>query len=182
LGAVTVEMIAERTRAHAMAGRVVVSHGFCLGSITAARLQHLTELLVELDIAVMTHGPSGGTPYPAVRALHEQGVRVFSGTDGVRDAWGPLNSADMLERAYLVAYVNGFRRDQDLELALRLATYAGAQVMKAQGYGLDLGCSADLVVVEADTAAQAVVEHGPRKLVLKRGQIVARDGRCVVAG
>jgi cytosine deaminase len=179
LGAVTVEMIAERTRAHSMNGRVVVSHGFCLGSISEDRLHHLSALLAELDIAVMTHGPGGGTPYPPVRRLHDRGVHLFSGTDGVRDAWGPLNSADMLERAYLVAYVNGFRRDEDLELALELATYAGARVMQATAYGLDPGCQADLVLVEAETVAQAVIEHRPRRLVLKRGQVVARDGRCV---
>ena len=140
------------------------------------------DLLVEQDIAIMTHGPGGGTPVPPARLLHERGVRVFAGTDGVRDTWGPLNSGDMLERAYLVAYLNGLRDDPGLELALDMATYAGAQVMGVDRYGLEPGCVADLVLVEAQTAAEAVVAHPPRRLVLKNGEVVARDGRCLLPG
>lgn len=180
LGAVSMEMIAERTRALGMSGRVVISHAFCLGNVGPARLEQLVALLVELDIAVMTHGPGGGTPFPPVRHLHNSGVRVFSGSDGVRDTWGPLNTGDMLERAYLVCYVNGFRDDPAIELTLRMATYAGAQVIGAKDYGLEVGCAADLVLVQAATLAEAVVTHGPRRLVLKKGKVVARDGRCLL--
>jgi cytosine/adenosine deaminase-related metal-dependent hydrolase len=180
LGAVTVEMIAERTRALGMGGRVVISHAFCLGSVPAARLEQLVELLLELDIAVMSHGPGGATPFPPVRHLHERGVRVFSGSDGVRDTWGPLNTGDMLERAYLVSYVNGFRDDAAIELSLRMATHAGARVMGAKDYGLEVGCAADLVLVQASNVAEAVVAHGPRRLVLKAGRVAARDGHCLL--
>ena len=76
--------------------------------------------------------------------------------------------------------MNGLRDDPGLELALRMATYAGAQVMGARGYGLEVGCAADLVLVEAETLAEAVVAHPPRRLVLKRGAVVARDGRCLL--
>jgi cytosine/creatinine deaminase len=40
-----------------------------------------------------------------------------------------------------------------------------------------MGAVADLVVVDARTAAEAVVVHPARDLVLKRGRVVARDGR-----
>ena len=163
-----------------MRGRVVISHGFCLGSVGPARLAGLVTLLNEQDIAIMTHGPGGGTPFPPARHLHQHGVRVFSGSDGVRDAWGPLNTGDMLERAFLVCYVNGFRDDPSIELSLRMATIAGAQVMGASDYGLDNGCTADLVVVDGETLAEAVVSHGPRRLVIKRGRVVARDGQCLL--
>lgn len=180
LGAVTIEMIAERTRALGMHGRVTISHAFCLGSVGAPRREGLIDTLVELDIAIMTHGPGGGTPFPPVRRLNERGVRVFSGSDGVRDAWGPLNTGDMLERAYLVSYVNGFRDDPAIELALSMATYAGAQVMGVKDYGLDEGCAADLVIVEASTPAEAVAAHPPRRLVITNGAVVARNGECLL--
>jgi cytosine/adenosine deaminase-related metal-dependent hydrolase len=180
LGAVTLEMIAERTRALAMGGRVVISHAFCLGSVAPARLDQLVVLLLELDIAIMTHGPSGGTPFPPVRYLHDRGVRLFSGSDGVRDTWGPLNTGDMLERAYLVSYVNGFRDDDAIELTLSMATHAGASVMGVNGYGLEVGCAADLVLVESSTVAEAVAAHPVRRLVVKKGCVVARDGLCLL--
>ncbi|WP_332777167.1 amidohydrolase family protein [Polaromonas sp.] len=180
LGAVTIEMIAERTRSLGLAGKVAISHAFCLGGVEPARLESLIALLLENDIAIMTHAPAGPTPFPPIRLLHERGVRLFSGSDGVRDTWSPLNNGDMLERAFLLAYRSGFRDDPGIEIALRMATYGGAQVMGLADYGLAVGSAADLVLVEAETAAEAVAYHPARRMVLKRGRVVARDGRALL--
>lgn len=180
LGAVTIEMIAERTRSLGLAGKVAISHAFCLGGVEPARLESLIALLLDNDIAIMTHAPSGPTPFPPVRLLHERGVRLFTGSDGIRDTWSPLNNGDMLERAFLLAYRSGFRDDPGIEIALRMATYGGAQVMGVKHYGLAVGSAADLVLVEAETAAEAVAFHPARRLVLKRGRVVARDGRSLL--
>ena len=180
MGALTIEMIAERTAALGLAGRVTISHAFCLGMLEPARLDAVVRRLVDHDIAVMTHAPAGATPFPPVRLLAERGVRLCTGSDGVRDAWSPLNTGDMLERAYLVAYRSGFHDDPGLELALRMATYGGAQVMGCAGYGLAVGAPADLVLVEAGSAAEAVALHPVRHCVLKAGRVVARDGRALI--
>jgi cytosine deaminase len=155
-------MIAERTRALGLKGKVAVSHAFCLGQVEPARLEQLVTLLLDNDIAIMSHAPSGPTLFPPLKLLHERGVRLFTGSDGVRDTWGPLNNGDLLERAYLIAYRSGFRHDADIDLALRMATFGGAQVMGLKGYGLQVGDAADLLLVEAETAAEAVcVPPGP---------------------
>ena len=177
LGAVTFEMIAERTRVLGLKGRAAVSHAFCLGQVEPSRLEQLIELLLDQDIAIMSHAPAGPTLFPPLRLLHERGVRLFTGSDGVRDTWSPLNNGDMLERAYLIAYRSGFRDDAGIELALQMATAGGAEVMGAADHGLRVGAAADLVIVEAETAAEAVVFHPPRQWVFKRGRVVARGGR-----
>jgi cytosine/adenosine deaminase-related metal-dependent hydrolase len=179
-GALTIEMIAERTHSLGLAGRVAISHAFCLGALEPARLDAITQLLVDNDIAIMTHAPAGTTPFHPVRLLRQRGVRLFTGSDGVRDTWSPLNNGDMLERAYLIAYRSGFRDDPGIELALHMATFGGAQLMGHADYGLHVGASADLVLVEAETAAEAVTFHPPRRWVLKRGRIVARDGHALL--
>lgn len=180
IGAVTIDMIHDRTKALGLKGRVAVSHAFCLGSVPGDRLEGLIGKLLDQDIAIMTHGPSGDTPFPPVRRLQDAGVRLFTGSDGIRDCWGPLNSGDMLQRAFVVAYRNGFRRDADITLTLAMATTGGAQLMGADGYGLDPGCVADLVLVDAETLAEAVVEHPTRRLVMKRGRVVAEHGRLAI--
>jgi cytosine/adenosine deaminase-related metal-dependent hydrolase len=128
----------------------------------------------------MTHAPGGYTPFPPVRLLAERGVQLFTGSDGVRDTWSPMNTGDMLERAYLLAYNSGFRSDADLELALTMATYGGAQRMSASSYGLEVGKAADMVLLDAETAAEAVAMRPVRRLVIKRGLVVARDGRSLL--
>ncbi|MEX3681935.1 cytosine deaminase, partial [Paraburkholderia sp. BR14320] len=46
-------------------------------------------------------------------------------------------------------------------------------------YGLQPGARADLVLVDADTLAQALGARPVRKLVVANGRIVARDGALV---
>ena len=174
-GAATEEMIARRVQSLGLKGRVAISHAFCLGTMEPPHLERVVRLLVDNDIAVMTHGPSGGTPFPPIRHLAEGGVRLFTGSDGVRDCWTPLNTGDMLERAYLLAYLSGFRDDAGLRLALHMATYGGAGVIGAQAYGLNVGDRADLVLVRAENEAEAVALHPQARTVIKRGRVVAGD-------
>jgi cytosine deaminase len=159
---------------------VVISHALCLGGVEEAYLGRLIDLLLENDIAIMSHGPSGLRPVPSVKRLREAGVRMCTGNDGIRDAWGPLNMPDMLLRSFIIAYRNNLRRDDEIEMVLDIATHGGAQVMGDAEYGLAPGCRADFVVVDGETHVEAVIERPQRWLVVKGGRIVARDGVCLV--
>lgn len=178
VGAFSMEMIIERTRALGMKGKVTISHAFCLGTPDPALVDPLIEQLAELDIAIMTTGPAS-RPAPPVKKLLGAGIRVCSGSDGIRDTWGPYGNADMLERAMFVGLRNNFRRDDELRLALDVCTTEGAKVMGVEGYGLGEGCVADLVLVPGETVAEAIVTRSPKRRVVKRGKIVARDGVSV---
>lgn len=180
LGAFSVELIAERTKALGFQGRVVISHALCLGGVEESYLARLIDLLLEDDIAIMSHGPSGLRPVPSVKRLRESGVRMCIGNDGIRDAWGPLNMPDMLLRTFIIAYRNNLRRDDEIELVLDIATHGGAQVMGDTTYGLTPGSRADLVIVDGETHVEAVIERPQRHLVINNGRIVARDGTCLV--
>ena len=178
LGGFSMELIIERSKALAMHNKVTISHAFCLGMADHNYVAQLVEQLAKAQIHIMTTGPAS-RPAPPVKMLRDAGVLVCSGSDGIRDTWGPYGNADMLERAMFIGLRNNFRRDDEVEIGLDVCTYGGAQVMHLADYGLDTGCWADLVLVEGETLADAVVSHANRKLVLKRGKIVARDGHCL---
>ncbi|MBN9233246.1 MULTISPECIES: amidohydrolase family protein [Phyllobacteriaceae] len=180
LGAFALELTVERTKALGMQGKVTLSHAFCLGMQDHLAVGALIDGLREAGIHIMTTGPSS-RPAPPVKRLLEAGVVVCSGNDGIRDTWGPYGNGDMLERATFVGQRNNFRRDDELQLALDVCTHGGASVMALQDYGLKPGCSADFVLVDAETVAEAVAAHPPRKLVVKKGRVTARDGRALVA-
>ncbi|MEW9920295.1 amidohydrolase family protein [Marimonas sp. MJW-29] len=178
LGAFSIELILERTRAHAMQGHVTISHAFCLGMPDRERALALIADLAEARIHIATVA-TPFRPVPLADDLRSAGVTLCAGSDGIRDCWGPYGNADMLERAMLLGLRNNFRRDEDVEHALWCCTHGGARVMGLEKYGLTEGCRADLVLVKAETPAHAVVSHPPRKLVLKGGRVVAQEGRAL---
>ena len=79
----------------------------------------------------------------------------------------------------LVGLRNNFRRDDEVEIAFHVCTQGGADVMRLEDYGLHVGAKADLLVVEGETITHAAVARPVRKLVLKHGKIIVRDGHCI---
>jgi len=179
LGAFSMEMIVERTRAHGMQGKVVISHAFCLGMADRMRAHGLVERLADENIAIVTVA-TPSRPVPAAAELREAGVTLCAGSDGIRDTWAPYGNGDMLERAMLLGLRNNFRNDSEIEYALWACTHGGAKMMGIPDYGLAEGCTGDVVLVEAETVAQAVVDRPSRLLVVKRGLIVARNGAALI--
>jgi cytosine/creatinine deaminase len=177
-GLAEVVAIAERTKANGLQGKVAISHAFALGSVPSDLAKRTADLLAETGVAIMSHGP-GAAAMPPVKLLKEHGVEVFSGSDNIRDAWSPFGNGDMLERAMLVGYRANFRHDHELTLAYEMVTGAAARVLGLKDYGLRVGGAADMVVVEAGSVPEAVASRPRRKMVIKAGRVVARDGALV---
>jgi cytosine deaminase len=179
LGAFTMELIFERIRANGMEGKVAISHAFALGMNDYLRVGKLIDEIARLDVAILTTGaPSANVP--SIMRLKEAGVRVGGGCDGIRDTWGPWGQPDMLDRAKVIGMKNGLRSDIDLAHVLHVVSQGGADVMRLENYGLQIGCNADLTLLAGETLAHAVVDVAPRPLVLKAGQVTARKGKALV--
>ncbi len=179
LGAFSMELIAERTRAIGAQGRVTISHGFALGDVPAPRADALLTMLAEAGVAVCTSAPPSRAT-PPLRRARELGVTLFAGNDNIRDTWNPYNAPDMLARAAMVGLKYELRRDEEVEWALAAVTTEAAKGCGFAGYGLEVGAQADLVVVEAESVAEAVVIRKPAKLVISQGREVARDGAVLI--
>lgn len=176
LGAFTLDLMLDRCQALGMAGRLVVSHAFCLGALDARRLDGLLARLAALDVALLTTAPPS-RPVPSVRACREAGVTIFGGNDGIRDTWSPYGEPDMLARAMLIGMRNDLRRDEEIGWALECVTTSAARACGFADYGLTPGARADLVLVDASCAAEAVAQRAPRRLVLTGGIVAARYGQ-----
>lgn len=175
LGAFSMELIAERARALGLAGRVVISHGFALGDVAPARADALLALLAGAGVALCTSAPPSRAVPPLKRA-RELGVTLFAGNDNIRDTWSPYNAPDMLARAAMLGLKYELRRDVDIALALDAVTGEAAKGCGFARYGLEVGARADLVVMDAQTVAEAVVQRKAPALVVSGGRIVARNG------
>ncbi|MGB9097704.1 amidohydrolase family protein [Erwinia sp.] len=178
LGAFSTELIINRTREYGLAGKVTISHAFCLGMVDADAQKRFADQLAELDIAIATTAPTN-VAVPPFDLLRAAGVRICAGNDGVRDTWNPYGNGDMLQRAMLMGLRYRWRKDSEILKAARTVTEGGAQVMRLENYGLNVGCRADMVLVPARSMAEAVVSTPTGRTVIKNGVVIARDGECL---
>lgn len=181
LGAFELRDIATRTRGAGLEGHVVVSHAYALGAIDDAEFGRTAEALAAAGVAIMTNAPGVG-PMPPVKRLDAAGVTVFAGSDNIRDAWWPYGDGDMLDRAQVIGYRQGFYLNEELAHAFAMATRLAARALRREAYGLAPGDAADLVVIPAAGVPEAVLERPRARTVIKRGRIIASDGRLLPRG
>jgi cytosine deaminase len=179
MGAFSLDLILERAEALDLRGQVTISHGFCLGMIAPAERDALLERMARMDMRIATTAPAASA-VPPLAICRAAGVTVYGGNDGIRDTWTPYARPDMLDRAMHIGLRNALRRDDELDVALACVTDAAARGCGFTEYGLEVGNRADLILVDAETPAQAVVTSPPRRLVVAGGHIVAREGTLLV--
>lgn len=163
-----IDEICRRTAALGMQGLVSVSHAYALGSVPVDEIRATADLLAGAGVSIMTDGPVGTTP--PVRVLRDAGVTVFSGSDGIRDAWSPYGVPGMTAIGTQLAYQSRYRDDADLAMVADVMTYGGAHALGIQDYGVRVGARADLVVMEAGTLAEVVATSAAPYLVLRGGE------------
>ncbi|TXH32390.1 MAG: cytosine deaminase [Rhodospirillaceae bacterium] len=171
LGGWEIERIIHMTAAAGLAGRVMISHAYCLGALPEAQVARIAGKLAELHISLMTAAP-GWTSAPPVELLRQHGVVICSGSDGIRDAWSPFGSGDMLGRGNAIAERFGWATDAELRIALDVITQGGASAMKLKDYGIEPGCRADLVLLPVERPEEALTIPAIARKVISRGRLL----------
>ena len=178
LGAWQIERICDHVQGAGLHGKTMISHAYCLGMIEAGALDRIGRRLADLGVSLMTSAPAD-VAVPPVARLTELGVNVCCGSDGIRDAWSPLGTGDMLERAFLTAYRFDWNRDDEFDLALACATTRAAKAIGLAGYGLAKGDRADFVMIDAMNAGDALSRRPAGRRVVRAGRIIAENGQLV---
>lgn len=174
MGATVIRSMCDRTAAMGLAGRVVVSHGFCLSDLDDGSLQVLGERMAQAGVALMTSAPGDGRLVPVAK-LSALGVEVFTASDNIRDAWSPFGNGDMLDRASRLAWRGDMRNDQDLRFALDCATRKPARILGFDARSLEIGDQADFVLIPAPSIEEAVCSVPAQRRVFRRGHEIAQS-------
>jgi len=88
MGAFSLGLILDRTEAHGLHGKVAISHGFCLGDVSAAERDVLLARMARLGVVLVTSAPPSRA-VPPLAACRAAGVVLAGGNDGIRDTWSP---------------------------------------------------------------------------------------------
>ena len=182
-----VEDLAAETLRLSLQGRVTGSHLTSMHSMDNYYASKLIGLMSDADLHVVANPTANmllmgrQDTYPKRRGmtrvpeLMRAGLNVSLGQDSVMDPWGPLNAADMLDVAHMAVHAGHMSgRDQMLS-CFKAVTEFPARTLGLEGYGLEPGCHADMIVLQAENPIEAIRLRPPRLFVIRRGKIIARS-------
>ncbi|MGB3702061.1 MAG: amidohydrolase family protein [Anaerolineales bacterium] len=175
--------IARKTIETGYQGRVTAGHVCALDSALPEVAQQVIQLILEAGISVVsqpdlyrlgredTHNTRRGLT--RVKELLAAGVNVTFASNNVRDALRPMGNLDPLEEALILSYGAHMDTIEEFNTLLKMCTYHGAKALGVQNYGLEPGCNADLVVLDACSPSAAIVGQVEKNYVFKAGQLMA---------
>ncbi|MBP2307209.1 amidohydrolase family protein [Azospirillum melinis] len=181
-----VETLAYETQRLGLHGRVTGSHLTSMHSMDNYYVSKLIPLMAEARLGVIANPlinivlQGRHDTYPKRRGmtrvpeLMAAGLTVAFGHDCVMDPWYPLGSGEMLEVAHMGLHVGQMTGQDGIKAAFDAVTVNPANLLHLDGYGLEPGCNADLVVLQAGNPVEAIRTRAARLFVLRRGRIVSR--------
>jgi cytosine deaminase len=185
----TCEYIAEQTILRGMQGRVTLGH-LCtldvlepeprarvIDKLREAGISAISLPATELHVKARTDTSRTWRGITRLGELHAAGVTVALSTNNIVNPFTPYGHPDLLRQALVAAMAGHLGNLDQLAWLLDLITTQPARILGLHDYGLDEGCRADLVVLDAASAAQAITEQAEKLWVIKAGRIVARNTR-----
>ncbi|MFT5706145.1 MAG: cytosine deaminase [Oceanospirillaceae bacterium] len=182
-----IETLTSETKRLGLEGRVTGSHLTSMHSMDNYYVSKLIPLMRESNMHVVANPLINITlqgrhdSYPKRRGmtrvpeLLEAGINVAFGHDCVMDPWYSMGTHDMLEVANMGLHVAQMTSVKGMRQAFDAVTVNGAKVMGLEGYGLEPGCNADLVILQAANPIEAIQLKANRLFVIKSGKVIARS-------
>ncbi|WP_299808493.1 amidohydrolase family protein [uncultured Roseibium sp.] len=180
-----IESLAYETQRLGLHGRVAGSHLTSMHSMDNYYVSKLLPLIAEAEIHAIANPLINITlqgrhdSYPKRRGqtrvpeLRSHGVNVAFGHDCVMDPWYSMGSGDMLEVASMGLHVAQMTSRDDIRYCFECVTSHPAKAMGLEGYGLQTGCKADFVLLQARDTIEAIRLKATRLKVVKGGKVIA---------
>ena len=180
-----IETLTAETVRHGLQGRVTGSHLTSMHSMDNYYVSKLLPLMAEAEMNVIANPLINITlqgrhdTYPKRRGmtrvpeLMDAGLKVAFGHDCVMDPWYSLGSADMLEVASMGLHLAQMTGVEQMKSCFQAITEVPAAILGLEGYGLEKGCNADLVILQAKDPVEALRLKANRLFVIRRGKVIS---------
>jgi cytosine deaminase len=177
------DLVCRLTEDYGWGGRVAVGHVTRLSAAPPQRLEAAARRLAEAGVAVTVlpttelylmgrerdHDIVRGIA-PAHRLL-AHGVNCALSSNNIQNPFTPYGDCSLVRVANLYANVAQVSSRDDLVECFAMITTRPARLMGIEGYGLAVGNTADLVVLDAPDPAAVVAGIAMPLLGLKRGRV-----------
>ena len=168
----TTERLAVRAIEEGWEGRVTACHARAMELYPEPYFQKLVGLLERAEMDVVTD-PQTGPLHVPVDDLLDAGITVSLGQDDIADAYYPFGRNSMLEVGFLAAHLLWKTTGSDLRDIYRMITTSAATSLGIEGYGIEEGTPADLLVFDVESVAEALHYQPVPTLVIAGGDVVA---------
>jgi cytosine deaminase len=184
-----IEQLVYETQRLGLQGRANGSHLTSMHSMDNYYVSKLLPMMAEAEVSAIANPliniviQGRHDTYPKRRGMTrvpemlKAGIRVGFGQDCVRDPWYPLGTADMLDVAFMGLHVAQMTSPEDMARCFDMVTKENAAIMGLEGYGLEKGCKASLVVLDAGDRVEAIRLRAERLCVVAKGKVVAERPR-----
>ena len=180
-----IESLAYETQRIGLHGRVNGSHLTSMHSMDNYYVSKLLPLMREAGVSAIANPLINITlqgrqdTYPKRRGMTRvpemlaAGIPVAFGQDCCMDPWYSLGSGDMLEVAHMGMHVGQMTSQNAMRQCFEAVTSTPASILGLEGYGLEVGCNADMVLLQARSASAAIRLRATRLKVWRRGALIA---------
>ena len=180
-----VETVAALALKEEMGPRVTASHTTAMHSYNGAYTSRLFRLLKLSGInfvanpLVNIHLQGRFDDYPKrrgitrVKELMAAGINVCFGHDDVFDPWYPLGTGNMLQVLHMGLHVCQLMGYQQIDDGLRLITHNSARTFGVTDYGIEVGNTANLAILPAESGFEAVRRQVPVRWSIRQGRVIA---------
>ena len=182
----TIEHVCNRTEEFGYGGRVTVGHMTQLSTLEVPDLERVTRRLADVGVAV-TVLPStdlylmgrhqdhnvlrGVVP---VHKMLRHGVNCNLSSNNVLNPFTPFGDCSLIRMANLYANICQVGQIDDTIECFDMVTRRSAELLNLDDYGVEVGKSADLVVIDNTDRQGAVAELSQPLMGIKRGHVTFR--------
>ncbi len=180
-----VETLAYETTRLGLQGQVAGSHLTSMHSMDNYYVSKLIPLMAEAElhvipnplINIMLQGRHDSYPkrrgQTRVPELKAAGMNIGFGSDCMMDPWYSMGRADMLEVASMGLHVGQLSSRADMAWCFDAVTVNSAAIMGLQGYGLEKGCQANMVMLQATDPIEAIRLCATRLHVIRGSKVIS---------
>lgn len=181
-----IHLVLDLTRKYKRGGRVVVGHMAKLSLLPPDQVATIARQLTEAGIAVTVLPATdlflmGRDQDHRVRRgvadanlLMEHGVNCSLSSNNILNPATPYGDCSLIRMANLYANVVQLDRTAQLHECFRMVTDRSAALLNLSDYGFATGNPADVVIINAQSPAQAVAEIAQPVAVFKNGKRTVR--------
>jgi len=181
-----IETLTYETQRLGLQGRVNGSHLTSMHSMDNYYVSKLLPLMAEAEVSATANpniniGIQGRhDTYPKRRGMTRipemltYGITCAFGQDCMMDPWYSLGQADMLDVASMGLHVAQMTSRDAMRQCFDAVTTGPAKVMHLEGYGVEVGKKADMVLLQATDTIEAIRLRATRIAVIKGGRVIAR--------